>query len=90
MRMTITDHGQMQNQLLSLANNWGVYLSNETDQEHKDMKAMLMALIGRSFDSTYIYMMVSGHDKAIALFQEEIDNGRSETLKSVVNATCQN
>jgi putative membrane protein len=79
--MMIADHGSAHQQLSSIASGHNYTLPSETDQEHKDMAQMLMMLDGDAFDSTYMYMMVQGHDKAIALHQEEIQNGRNSDVK---------
>jgi putative membrane protein len=80
--MMITDHTNAQTQLQNLAQPNGQILPSDTDQEHKDMTAMLSSLSGDAFDSTYMYMMVAGHDKAIALHQDEIQNGSDPDLKN--------
>ena len=79
--MMITDHTNAHNQLKSMVQPKGGVVPADTDQEHKDMAAMLASLSGDAFDSTYIYMMVAGHDKAIALHQDEIQNGSNQELK---------
>jgi putative membrane protein len=80
--MMVTDHTNAQVQLKNLAQPNGHVLPSDTDQEHKDMAAMLSSLSGDAFDSTYMYMMISGHDKAIALHQDEIQNGSDTDLKN--------
>jgi putative membrane protein len=77
----ITDHNAAQAALEYLVTPRGKTLPSETDQEHKDMAATLMSLTGDAFDSTYLYMMIAGHNKAIALHQNEIQNGYDELLK---------
>ena len=79
--MMINDHSMAQNDLAIVAQAHGTSLPLETDQEHKDMYNMLMMLNGNAFDSTYIYMMVKGHDKAIALHQDEVQNGQNMDVK---------
>ena len=80
--MMVSDHGKAHNELQDIAQDVSYILPTATDKEHKDMAAMLMNLSGRVFDSTYMYMMVAGHDKAIALFQDEVANGQNPTVKS--------
>jgi putative membrane protein len=79
--MMINDHSMAQNDLTTIAANYDVQLPAETDQEHKNMANMLMMLQGDAFDSTYIYMMVQGHDKAISLHQDEVQNGYNQDVK---------
>ena len=80
--MMVQDHGKAHNELSDIAQDRRYSLPTETDQEHKDMAAMLMALNGRAFDSTYIHKMVEAHDKTIVIFQNEISNGQSADVKS--------
>jgi len=79
--MMIADHTNAHQQLSSIASDNGYTLPSETDQEHKSMANMLMMLDGDTFDSTYMYMMVQGHDKAIALHQDELQNGKNKAVK---------
>lgn len=79
--MMINDHSMAQNDLNNIASNYDVSLPTETDEEHKNMANMLMMLQGDAFDSTYIYMMIQGHDKAISLHQDEAQNGSNRDVK---------
>lgn len=77
----IADHSMAHTDMIAIAGNEGVQLPAETDQEHKDMAVMLSMQQGEAFDSMYIYMMVTGHDKAITLHEHEIQNGQSEEVR---------
>ena len=79
--MMIEDHSNAHLQLTSVASSGDYILPSETDQEHKNKANTLMGLSGDAFDSTYLYMMVEGHDKAIALHQDEIQNGDNSSVK---------
>jgi len=85
--MMVEDHGQAHKDLLNIATDKSYSLPSETNQEHKDMGAKLSALSGREFDSTFIYMMVKGHEKAIELEQDEIDKGKDEAVKGYASKT---
>jgi putative membrane protein len=80
--MMITDHTSAHNQLKDMVQPKEQAVPSDTDQEHKNMATVLSSLSGDAFDSTYIYMMVAGHDKAIALHQDEIQNGSDQELKN--------
>lgn len=80
--MMVTDHSSAHSELASIAQNNNATLPGETDQEHKNMAAMLMTLSGNTFDSVYIHKMIEGHDKAIAILQDEISNGQNSTVKN--------
>jgi putative membrane protein len=79
--MMVIDHSKAHSELSTIAQNNGTTLPGETDQEHKDIAAMLMTLNGDAFDSTYIHKMIEGHDKAITLLQDEISNGQNASVK---------
>jgi putative membrane protein len=80
--MMENDHSAAHDQLKSIAEDYNYSLPGETDQEHKDMAAMLNSLSGDVFDSTYIHKMIEGHDKAITLLQNEISSGQNTAVKA--------
>jgi putative membrane protein len=77
----IGDHTSAQEDLKKIALNVNHNLPGDTDAEHKAKAAMLMSLSGNPFDSTYIYMMVEGHDKAIQLHEAEVQQGSNKDIK---------
>lgn len=82
----VNDHQKAQDDLQKIAGDSGYTLPAETDQDHKDLAAMLATLNGRAFDSTFIYAMLEGHDKAITVQQDEIQNGSDQVLKDYASA----
>lgn len=77
----ISDHTGAQEDLKKIASNVKHSLPGDTDAEHKAKAALLMSLSGNHFDSTYIYMMVEGHDKAIQLHDSEVRMGSNNQVK---------
>jgi putative membrane protein len=86
-KMMVADHSKAQNDLANVAYYYKASLPDGTDQKHTDMAAMLAMLQGDAFDSTYIYMMVEGHDEAIALYGDEVQNGLNEAVKQYAAET---
>lgn len=80
--MMITDHTQAQRELDSITRNLSIALPNETDQKHKDMANMLRTIPEEEFDSTYIHKMIEGHEEAINLFQDQLNNGDNQHIRS--------
>ncbi len=85
--MMIADHTDAQHRLDRIADAVDYLLPKDTDQEHKDMAALLATLSGRAFDSTYICKMVEGHDKAIVLYEDEGRNGSHSALREYAALT---
>ena len=73
--MMITDHTTAHNDLKTVAERINHTLPGDTDKKHKDMAALLMSLDGRAFDSTYMHMMVKGHNEAIMLHEQQLMGG---------------
>ncbi|MCF3107603.1 DUF4142 domain-containing protein [Niabella sp. CC-SYL272] len=78
----VNDHTQAQAELAETTRNMGYRLPAETDQKHKEMAAMLAQLDGRTFDSTFIYKMLEGHQEALVIQENEISGGRSPALRN--------
>ena len=77
----IGDHTSAQEDLKRVAADLRHNLPGDTDAEHKAKAALLMSLSGSRFDSTYIYMMVEGHNKAIQLHESEVQAGSNGNVK---------
>ena len=79
----VTDHTTAQSDLVSVGAQVGVTsLPSTPDSAHIQLKAMLMTLSGRAFDSAYMKLQVSDHANTIALFQNEINNGSNTQVKN--------
>jgi putative membrane protein len=85
--MMITDHANAQERIAKIASSADYTLPQDTDQEHKTLGEMLSTLSGPQFDSTYLYKMVEGHDKAISLYDDEAANGSDAETKQYAAST---
>lgn len=84
--MMISEHTTAQDELRSLANNFDdVDWPEGLDQQHRQIKEQLMNLSGRAFDSAYMRSQVNDHEKTLSMFDNEINNGRNESVKAYAN-----
>jgi len=80
--MMIADHTPAGTQLKQLATEFGMTAVDTLDDAHVALRANLMTLSGRSFDSTYIKNMVLDHQAAVTLFQTESTNGQQQSIRA--------
>ena len=69
-------------QLKQLVSNIGMTIPAEITDEQKTDRDRLAKLTGDEFDREYMQMMVTGHDRAIAAFEEESREGSVPDVKS--------
>jgi putative membrane protein len=86
-QMMVAEHGANGSQLKMIATNLGLYAPDSLDAEHVALKAQLMSLNGRAFDSVYIHSQVSDHNKVISLFNDEQVNGNNGQLRGYADTT---
>ena len=80
-QMMVTDHTTASTQLKTLATQLGLQAKDSLDEAHVRLMDSLNTLSGIAFDSVYISSQVVDHQKAIALFQNQAENGRNSELK---------
>ncbi len=81
--MMVSDHTKAQSDLSTVGTQVGkTDLPTTPDSMHVRMKAMLMTMSGRAFDSAYLKMQVTDHINTIALLQNEINNGSDQRVKN--------
>lgn len=81
----ITDHTQVNQKLMALAQQKGWKSDVATQPDAKDM-ALGMKLkmqSGASFDKAYASRQVTAHQETIALFQQEAQSGQDPALKQL-------
>jgi len=78
----IASHSRANMALKRLAARKGVRLPADTDLKHRAMGNRLAKLSGAPFDRSYMNAMVMGHQKAIALFQNEANGGRDPQVRA--------
>ena len=84
--MMLNDHGMAKSELKGIADDLNLAAPDSLDAEHVALKALLMSLNGREFDSVYIHSQVKDHEKAIALFNTEVQSGRHQRLRDFATA----
>jgi putative membrane protein len=83
----VADHSKANDELKKLATTKGITLPAMSADEMKATKDRLSKLSGADFDREYMSMMVAGHDKAVAAFQEESADGSDPDLKAFATKT---
>ncbi len=81
-QMMITDHTSAKAGLQTIANDLNIALPDTLDNEDTGVRAQLIDIGPSFFDSTYIHAQVAAHQKAISIFQAEINGGKNERLKN--------
>jgi putative membrane protein len=83
----VTDHTKANTELKALAANKGIVLPAEYPAEEKAHIDMMKSMTGAAFDKHYIEMMVTDHDKTVALFKSaeaSADKGVSDFVKKTL------
>lgn len=76
----VADHTKANQELMSIAENKGITLPDETPQA--SAAAALQNMSGEQFDRAFMQRMVEDHEKAVELFEQEAKNGQDEELKA--------
>jgi putative membrane protein len=83
----VTDHSKANAELKALAAKTGIVLPTAYPSEEKAHMDMMAKMTGTAFDKHYIDMMVTDHDKTIALFNAAAssqDKGVSDFAKKTI------
>jgi len=83
----IDDHTAANNELKNLAATKSATLTTEVNAKQKGTYATLIALSGEDFDKEFIKVMVKDHEKAVSLFQKQIDKGTDADVKAFAAKT---
>lgn len=84
--MMVSDHTTANTELHTVADPNGVQLPTTPDPAHVVIKQQLMAMTaGTMFDTAYIRGQVRDHNATIALFQDEIANGKNQAVKDLAS-----
>jgi len=86
-RRMLDDHTQANQKLKDLAEQKGILMPSDLDQEHQDAAAALSQLDGEAFDREYLRGQVKDHREAVALFATEATQTEDEDLKSFATET---
>jgi putative membrane protein len=81
-QMMVTDHTKANKELTTLANEkkWGV--STSVDREKQAFHDRLAGLSGNELDKAYLQNQVNEHKNVIALFEQEVRDGKDADLKA--------
>jgi|tagenome__1003787_1003787.scaffolds.fasta_scaffold20843936_2 putative membrane protein len=77
----VTEHTQMNNDLIALASKKGVTPPSSTDPGREAISDMLEKLSGSEFDRQYIPQQLADHETTLALFQGEANRAQDVDLK---------
>jgi putative membrane protein len=83
----IKDHGKSSKNLLAICNTKGFKAATAMDRKHQELEEKLKTLTGADFDKDYMKHMVTGHEKAVALYQQQIKQGKDKDLKNFAETT---
>jgi putative membrane protein len=83
----VSDHGKANDELKQLAQNKGLALPSDTDQEHKSAADKLSAANGKDFDKQYISNMVEDHEKDVKEFEKASKDAKDPDLKAWASKT---
>lgn len=75
-----TDHTQMNDQLMQLAQQRGVTLPKKTDSADARQMRSVEKLSGKKFDQAFAKDEVADHQKTIKMFQQEAQNTKDPAL----------
>jgi putative membrane protein len=81
-RWMLANHGALGTSLIALAQRLDVSLPNAPDPLHQAELNDLSARTGRDFDRSYTAAQVKDHQKATALFQQEVSAGENPAVVS--------
>jgi putative membrane protein len=83
----VADHTKANTDLEALAKTEGFVVPTAPDQTHVATLVQLRTAKGTSFDNQYLDGQVTDHEKIIAIFQQEADQGSDPSLKAFAAKT---
>jgi putative membrane protein len=83
----VKDHTEANNRLQQIAQQKGMTLPNDLPDDAKQLKERLTNMKGPEFDRTYMQNMVQDHQKDVAEFQQEADQGQDPDIKNFAATT---
>ena len=83
----ISDRVQTSAQLKDIASRLNIAASDTMSAVQAALQSQLNGLTGRDFDSVFVHSQVDSHDKAIVLYQNEINFGENGDLKNYASST---
>jgi putative membrane protein len=83
----VDDHGKANDELKALASQKSLTIPAELDAKHKATQTRLSKLSGDAFDKAYMAEMVADHNKDVAAFTRESQNGKDADVKAWAGKT---
>jgi putative membrane protein len=83
----VQEHTQANNQLKQLASQKSITLPISVSEQHKATKARLSKLSGAAFNQELMNQMVMDHEKTVALFERQSQQGSDPSLKAWATQT---
>jgi putative membrane protein len=83
----VSDHGKANDELKQLAQNKGMALPADTDNETKKFADRLSKASGKDFDKEYINAMVDDHEKDVNEFEKTSKNAKDPDLRAWATKT---
>ena len=85
----LEDHQKAGEELKKISEEQKLTLPSELPPEAEKAKEELSALSGDAFDRAYVEQMITDHEKAVQLFEEEAAKGQNEALKQFASSKVQ-
>jgi putative membrane protein len=86
----VREHTQANNQLKQLASRKSITLPTGVSEQHKATKAKLSKLSGVAFNQELMNQMIMDHEKTVALFERQSQQGSDPDLKVWATQTLPN
>lgn len=83
----VTDHGQANQELMSLASSKGITLPTSLDEKHQQDVAKITSMSGAEFDRAYSKLMLKDHEKDVKEFERQSTKGADPDLKAFAAKT---
>jgi putative membrane protein len=87
-RRMMTDHGKSTKQLLKIADKKGIRPAGTMGKKYEALAAKLRGMKGPALDREYLKNMVTGHKKALALYEAQAKSGKDKELKEFAAKTA--
>lgn len=81
------DHTKANDQLKSIAQQQGITLPTEPSAADQQLMKKMEGLSGSEFDHQFVAHTIKDHQKDIALFQKEAQNGKDDSVKQFAQQT---
>ena len=78
----VTDHGKVNDELKTLAQNKNISLPADSGAKHKATKDRLAKLSGAAFDKAYMQEMLADHRKDVGEFQKQSRTAKDPDVKA--------